>query len=310
MAGEEAGGKPSVIEDLTRSAKRRWAVLGIGLALLALLFIFAGMIRTPGARKNPYTVIASRVLAVAGAVMLTRIVLLTHDDGTPVFLVECAAGGDVVDEGLEIVSDRFEVVPLSDVLAFVRDQRYVPKKGVAVVLRAETPGELEAAAAALEKRSRLGMFPAAILLGEAALDGMAESAGPGFPEDVSLAVTVRGKDEDEAAGAVKKAAAALGRAGLRAPLYARIENDSALVLGKIGKAAAIEAFFGGEGLNRYGDRGNRIRLADITGLLAARKGRGARLGAYTTMYRGNYLAYPGWLWLEKTAPAPDWRARA
>ena len=44
-----------------------------GFALLAVLFVFAGMIRTPGARKNPYTVIASRALAAAGAILLMRI---------------------------------------------------------------------------------------------------------------------------------------------------------------------------------------------------------------------------------------------
>ena len=303
MVGEQHSVRDTVIDDLTRSARKRWAALGLGLALLALLFIFAGTIRSPGARKNPHIVIASRVLVVVAAVMLTRIVLLTNEDGTPVFLVECGAEGGLPADALGLIGDMYEVVPLSDVVAFVRDQRYVPGKGAAVVIEVNSRDELVAAAAALGEGDRACPLPVTLLLGESVV---AEIAGAGafeVPAEISLAVRAPGATDDEVIAAVKSVSGALQKATGRPPEYAFLEGDEGLGLGKIGKATGIEAFFGGDGLNRYGDRGNRIRLADISGMLAA-GGCGTRLRVYTAMYRGNYVPYPVWVWLEKTSPVP------
>jgi hypothetical protein len=295
-----------LVRDLVAAARKRWVILLAGYALLALLFVFAGMIRTPGARKNPYTVIASRALAVAGALLLTRIVLLTHEDGTPVFLIDVSGlSGETLEEEIGFVDERFDVVPMSDIIAFIRDQRYIPKKGAGLVLRVGGPGELDTALRALNRRSGPAVT---LLLGESLAGSMAAGALPeDLPGNVGVAVEAGpepgGTLTDEAAaeklGALsEKVRAATGRtAG-----YARLAGDEGLVLGRIGKAAAIEAFFGGNGLNRYGDRGNRVRLADITAMLASGGTRKARIRSFVTMYRGNYLTYPTWAWLEMTAP--------
>jgi hypothetical protein len=110
-------------------------------------------------------------------------------------------------------------------------------------------------------------------------------------------------DEDKIAAGLRALAEKVGSVTGRAACYALLPEDDEAVLARIGKTAGIEAFFGGEGLNRYGDRGNRIRLADITALLTSRRSRGARLKTFATMYRGNYVAYPTWVWLDMTAPA-------
>jgi hypothetical protein len=307
VAGERHSGKDSVIEHLTRAASRRWAVLGLGLVVLTALFIFAGMIRTPGARKNPYTVITSRVLALVGAILLTRIVLLTQEDGTPVFLIECGAGTRQLADALGTIHSRYDIVPLSDVVAFVRDQRYVPRKGVAVVIAVNSRDDLVEATGALGSDGRAGRFPATLLLGEAVVSQIADGPGVEVPAEISLAVRAGGGSDDAVTAAIKAVSGGLEKATGRPPEYALLEGDEGLVLGKVGKSTGIEAFFGGDGLNRYGDRGNRIRLSNMTDMLAAGRWRATRLSVYATMYRGNYVPYPLWVLLEKTSPRTERR---
>jgi|GEM_PF-3216218 len=303
----------SLTKELAGAARKRWIMLMAGFALLAVLFVFAGMIRTPGARKNPYTVIASRALAVAGALLLMRIMLLTHEDGLPVFLIEASGLGDEsLADALDLIDSRFDIVPLADVTAFIRDQRYVPRKGAAVVVRVAGREDLNVAREAVAAGTAP---PVTLLLAEQVAYGMTPGAGEGtFPAGTAFAVEVgaqAGKagtqagwalDEDKIAAGLRALAEKVGSVTGRAACYALFPEDDEAVLARIGKTAGIEAFFGGEGLNRYGDRGNRIRLADITALLTSRRSRGARLKTFATMYRGNYVAYPTWVWLDMTAP--------
>ncbi len=311
VTGGLEGGRKSVTAALIRSARRRWAMLGLGLALLALLFIFAGVIRTPGARKNPYTVIASRALAVVGAVLLARILLVTNDDGVPVFLIDCGAGSEPPGSALDLVEGRCEVVPLPDVVAFIRDQRYVPPRGAAVVLGIDGRAGLVAAAEAMGADGRVGRLPATFLLGEAAVEELAGGAmgggAAGLPAEVSLAVSVAGGGEKAAVEAIKAAADRALKAAGRAAEYALVEDESGMDPGSVTRATGMEALFGGGGLNRYGDRGNRIRLVRISEAAAGGRWRGMRLRTYTAVYRGNYAAYPLWAWLSRTAAGPERR---
>jgi hypothetical protein len=314
LPGQHSAAPPDgLMRDILRSARRRWGVLVLGLALLAVLFVFAGMTRTPGARKNPYTVIASRVLAVVGAALLARIVLLTHEGGVPVLFVAAGAGGVRLADWLGLIERRFEVVPLSDVVAYIREERYVPRKGVAVVIAANGAADLAVVNAALVEGEGSGRIPVTLLLGEALAAGVAAGAAKArFPEGAALGVRVgaggaggEGRwDEGRALDRVKSAAAALGAAGGMAPTYAMLEGEEEMDAASIAKGAGLLALFGGDGLNRYGDRGNRIRLMDVAPVLAGRRARGIRLSAYASMYRGSYLPYPVWLWLELTAPLP------
>lgn len=294
-----------LIKELVAAARKRWVMLLVGFGLLAILFIFAGMIRTPGARKNPYTVIASRALAVAGALLLMRIILLTHEDGLPVFMIEASGLGDEsVTGALDLLDRRFDIVPLADVTQFVREQRYVPRNGAAVVIR--VTGK-EALGGAREALSAGTAPPVTLLFAEEAAGWAGGALEGGFPEDVTLGVEVAARagetlDEDEAIARLKTICDRIGSATGKTPAYAMLPHDGNPGLGKIAKEAGIEAFFGGDGLNRYGDRGNRIRLADITPLLASRRLRSTRLKTFATMYRGNYLPYPTWVWLNMAAP--------
>jgi hypothetical protein len=259
------------------------------------------MIRTPGARKNPYTVIASRALAVAGALLLTRIVLLTHEDGTPVFLIDASGmSGGALAGALDLVDSRYDVVPLSDIVAFIRDQRYVPKKGAGLVIRVTGPEELQTFADTLRKRAGTAVT---LLLAESFAEGMVPGVGE-VPGDAAVAVEAgvnlgEGLSDEAAIERLKALSDKVRAATGKAAEYAMLPEDEGLVLGKIGKATGIEAFFGGDGLNRYGDRGNRVRLADITAMLQSGRARNARLKAFVTMYRGNYLSYPTWAWLNR-----------
>lgn len=323
MAGEKSRGRrddvtrDDVMAAIIKTARKRWAVLAVGIALLAMLFFLAGMIRTPGARKNPVTVIASRALAVAAAFMLVRIVLITHDDGVPVFLIEAGQGPGRLSASLGLIGKRFDVVPLSDVMAYVRDQRYMPGKGVGVVIYVVDRSGLDDALGVIEAPGGPGGFPVTLLIDESlAADAAGAAWGAPLPDgvDVGLKISPGGAggakqawDDDGAIGKIGTVSGALEASTGRRPSYVMLEGGGDLTLGKVAKATGVEAFFGGAGYNRYGDRGNRIRPARITQMLAAGKSPGARLKVYASMYRGNYLSYPLWAWLDMTAPMPGGR---
>ena len=127
------------------------------------------------------------------------------------------------------------------------------------------------------------------------------------PEVMQLTNFVVGGNEDEVIAAIKSVGDVLEKAAGRRPDYALLDGDEGLIFGKIGRVAGIEAFFGGDGLNRYGDAGSRIRLSDMNDILPAGSRQATRLSVYTTMYRGNYLPYPVWVWLEKTSRRPEKR---
>lgn len=312
MPGQHSAAPPDgLMRDILRSARRRWSVLVLGLALLAVLFVFAGVTRTPGARKNPYTVIASRVLAVVGAALLARIVLLTHEGGVPVLFVAAGAGGVRLADRLGLIERRFEVVPLSDVVAYIREERYVPRKGVAVVIAANGAADLAAVNAALVEEEGSGRMPVTLLLGDALAAGA--TAGGGFgrlPGGAALGLRVEageagedaGRDSGRALERLTSVAGALEEAVGKSAEYAMLDAGEGLEPPNVGRPAGVQAFFGGDGRNRYGDRGDRIRLMDVAEVLAARRARGTRLSAYATMYRGNYLPYPVWLCLDLAAP--------
>jgi hypothetical protein len=134
----------------------------------------------------------------------------------------------------------------------------------------------------------------------------------GLPDDVSMGLRISAcgpgdagtglADDHSAIERIASASAKLEASTGRRPACMMLEGDEHLVLGKVAKATGVDAFFGGDGLNRFGDRENRIRLADITRVLAAPRAQGTRLSVYAAMYRGNYFPYPAWAWLDLTAP--------
>lgn len=302
-----------LMRHLVKSARRRWFVFILGLGLLAVLFVFAGMTRTPGARKNPYMVIASRVLAVFGAAMLARIVLLTREDGVPVLFLRAAGDGAWLADSLRLIEERFEVVPLSDVIAFIKEQRYVPRKGAAVVIGASSAGDLAAVNAALVGRDSASRIPVTLLLGETLVADVTAEGGLGpIPDGAAIGLRVGAREtgsdairsRERALECLASAAGALEGAASVSATYAMLDDQEQVVPTTSGRVAGLKAFFGGDGLNRYGDRGELIRLMDVAEILAAGRARGVRLSTYAAMYRGNYLPYPVWLWLDLIAPMP------
>jgi hypothetical protein len=275
--------------DIMRSARRRWAGFLAGAAVLAVLFFYAGVVRTPGARKNPYMVLASRVFLAAGAFMLARIVLTSHEERTPVFLI--SAGGKEAGEQIALLAGRFEIVPVSDVLAFISDQRYVPPHGAGLVVEATGTSGLAAAAAALGRAVTERGAPAVLLVGADALKAMASGeARPEIPGQIDLAV--KAGDWDEIRGAAEALAGAMGRP----PRYAMAARGAPVSL-KTAAAAGIEGFFGGDGFNRFGDRAGLVRLTPVDSILGAGHARGALLKVYVRMYRGSFVGYPLYLLL-------------
>jgi hypothetical protein len=272
------------------------------------------MTRTPGARKNPYTVMASRALAVVGAVMLARIVLLTREDGVPVLMVGTAGRKSRwISSALDLVGRRFEVVPLTDVTAFIRDQRYIPKRGVGLVVKVDDAAGLGEVGSALNAHEPSGGLPVTLLLSEKAAEALAAGGvGVDLPEGTAFGLEIGGHgvkargegwEGSDAARRLDTAIEALREGGV-AVSYGMMEGGEGASLRRTAGAGAVEAFFGGDGLNRYGDRGNLIRLMDSSDMLTGTRAGATRLSACVAMYRGNYAPYPVWALLDLAAPMP------
>jgi hypothetical protein len=133
---------------LHKAAGRRWLVFLAALAALIWLGLFAGAVRNPGGVKRQWAVVASRAMAAAGGILVIRLLLFSHEERIPVFYVKT---GEVPAEALKAWIGRLRgredlVVPVSDVMAFMAERRYVPGSGVGIILEAGSDGEARALA--------------------------------------------------------------------------------------------------------------------------------------------------------------------
>jgi hypothetical protein len=293
----EGLGENALVVRLYRQAGRRWALLAGALALLAVLGILAGHVRNPDAVKRGWAVTASRVLAGVGAVFLVRLMLFPYDERVPVLFFDLRSDREA--EGLlgwisDVVGDLknrgFETIPLGDVVEFIREQRYVPKKGFALVIEAGGIRDLEEIAGALEGLEITVLLPPGIEEADIA-KGM--NAVP--PTGVSLGVGVPAGDGSEDSQGLRtlladfkrRVAARVGGG----PIFARIGARPGVDLRKLLKETGYTCFLDGTGFNRYGDEPHMLRLLNATASVAAGKG-GRGLAMYIGLFKAKHYLWP------------------
>jgi hypothetical protein len=256
------------------------------------LWVFAGHVRSPGATKTPWAVLASRILAAAGAVFLIRLTLFPHEERVPVVSIDHRVeGGNVegVSRLLRLQSKGYEVVPLDDVVMLVRERRYVPKKCLSIVIRISSLDDIGAVV------DHVGESPITLVLEESALGGKTVGRTYRVPDQVAVGVSISGRGEKgvkQTEARLTTAQRAIASILGRKIEYALLEDSVDIDLKRLCKSTGITAFLNGKGFNRHGDEAHLIRLMDVTGLVNHRTLSLANLRAHLSLFKGSYYVWP------------------
>jgi hypothetical protein len=245
-------------------------------------------------------VLASRLLAVAGGFFVIRLLLFSHEERVPVILIgaagEAGSGEDTLGSRLRSVTDLrgrgYEIIPLADVVMFVREHRYVPKKCFAVLVETCSREDLDQVLRAAGDTELTVVLPLRLLESQGS-----ELAPHGLPESVTLG-TIFTVPEDAAAieqsidrylrDFTDLAVQSLGKK----PEFALVEGCSHADLRPILRSSGYTCFLDGSGFNRFGDEGHLLRLIDVSSLLGRGAARGLRVVLYMTMFKGTYFVWP------------------
>ncbi len=304
---EGGGGQPrreAFTARLRRQAGHRWLMLAGAMVVLLWLGAFAGHVRNPDAVKRQWAVLVSRILAGAGAIILVRLLLVSYEERVPVLFFDLHVGtgsegtlGRIADVVRGLKDRGYEVVPLDDVVEFVREQRYVPRKCIGLVLEANGMADLVEIATALP-----GLNITVLLPPEAGKDATACSRISELPPEVSLGLSLaaNGGRCDYAGlmgllGGFRESIA--GFAG-RKPCFARLGPVRSIDLRRLLKETAYACFLDGSGFNRFGDEPHLLRLLDATAFVTGESGVKG-LAVYIGLYKGKYYLWPlaAMMWL-------------
>jgi hypothetical protein len=262
--------------------------------------MFAGQVRHPEATKREWAVLASRILVVAGGIFLVRLILLSHEERVPILLLrarDVACGGEpVASLMLSVIGLRargYELVPLADIVMFIREHRYVPKKCFGLVVESSAREELADILAAAGETSITVVLPLEALRnrgGGAAYRELPETAALGTVWTASQDVRDQGQQVTE------EYLRAFGDLGARLlgkkPEYALLEGCSHIDLRALLRTSGYTCFLDGEGYNRFGDESHVMRVMDVSCLVRRRTARQFRVMLYMSMFKGTYIGWP------------------
>jgi hypothetical protein len=276
----------SIGRHLYRQGALRWAGLAVAIILLALLWMLAGRVRQPGAVKRSWAVLASRGLAVAGAFFTARLLLFTGEERIPVLLLAPRDEQEIEAQlgvTAALADAGHEAIPMMDVVRFIRERRYVPRRSfaLAVVLRSiEEVGPVVAAA---------GNLSLTVILPAEAFRSTGDLCSPDLPAHVAVGTTAEGASDP--ARALRALADAsenlLGRRCEYALELAPLSTD----LRALVKDAGYVSLLDGRGYNRFGDEAHLIRVMDVSSLVGSRCAV-ALLKAWISLYKGTYIVWP------------------
>ena len=286
------------LRSIYRQAGYRWIILLGALVFLLWLGLFAGKVRTAGGVKRPWAVTASRIMAAAGGIFLVRLLLLSYEERVPVLLVNLRDDltdselGDRASEWIYKLSEEGrEIVPLGDVVSFIAERRYVPKRCLGLVIETATLQE------AREFVTHVGGASVTVLMPPKAVTMSGSAfADSGFPRNVEVGVTLADRlDPDDERGLEEALRAFTGQTSRslgRDPICARISGTPDIDLRRVLKATGYSCFLDGTGYNRFGDEPHLVRLLDVTPILRLRRMRGLHMAVYVGMFRGGYFWWP------------------
>ncbi|MFH1313612.1 MAG: hypothetical protein ABIJ00_10370 [Candidatus Eisenbacteria bacterium] len=285
-------GQPSFSDQLHRQGAYRWIALIAALALLAWLWMFAGEARHPEGVKRQWAVMASRILAVAGGLFLVRLLLFSHEERIPViFIASCGAGavdgtiGDRIKTVTALRHKGHEVIPLRDVVMFIRAHRFLPGRCFGLVVEGGSPEEFG------EILSAAGDTAITILLAPEVLKRCEDRpVRRDLPETVTLGTVLTGheKTEEELVSFADLAGKVVGKKAE----YAVVQEGADAPLRTVLKSTGYTSFLGGGGYNRFHDESQFIRVLDVSHVLGSRSAGRLRTSLEIALFKGRYIVWP------------------
>ena len=211
------------------------------------------------------------------------------------FDLRCTKGAR---EMLEAVADSmrkfqrcgFEIVPLDDVIEFVRERRYLPRKCLGLVIEVGNPEELSAIEEALP-----GLH-VVVLLPLGALETCEEPKKLGeVSSSISLGIDLVGGPEIHDAARFRNligsaSAKAVALTGIE-PRYVRVAPAPDIELRGVLRGTPYSCILNGRGFNRFGDEAHLLRLLDTTTIIEGRRA-GKNLLTYVGLFKGKYYLWP------------------
>ncbi len=301
---------------LYRQAGKRWLILLVAMAALVWLGLFAGMVRNPGGIKRQWAVVASRAMTVAGGIILVRLLLFSYEERVPVVYIRtdtCSQAALATWIG-RLRGRENAVVPLSAVVAFMAERRYVPRGGLALVLEAGTIEEAE------DLASLAGSLDLTILLpprafenteGESKQDTVDAGGHPGrrrLPDSVEIGAAL-GLDRippERLTAALRHFAQRAERHLGKNPVCAATGQGTMADPRSLAEAGGYTCFLGGGGYNRFGDTPYLVGLLDISPVLRLRGQTALNMRIYTGMFKGGYVWWPVAALLKAFGASPGW----
>jgi hypothetical protein len=283
----------TLLSCLYRQGAYRWLGLIAAVAVLSWLWLVAGQVRQEGRAKRQWAVLASRLLVLAGGVIAAKLLLISHEERIPVLYLKVsgadATGRDTA-EKLRLVGTLqrrgYEDVPLSDIVMSIRENRYVPKRGMGLVVEVPSLAAIGGLVDLMDGLNATLVLPLDALRSEDKhpADGLKK-----IPSSVRLAPLLKpGQDADRG---LKEAAGLILNLTGRSPECVLMPTEGDSDVRRILKANGYECVLDGKGFNRFGDDPYMIRLFDVTTLAGARA---AALGLllYISLFRGTYVVWP------------------
>lgn len=279
-------GHSKLLRDLYNQGKIKWAIFLIGLAFLAWLWVKAAQPRHAGAIKHSWSVKASRVLAIAGGILYGRLIFASREQRVPVLYFDglSRASQEVVEaiKKMTCLKDHgFEDVPIDDIVSFIRDNRYVPKRAFGLVVRIGTIDQLRAILG--ENPPHLTILFPAEAMRKQSLERieLPYRISPGvFSEKPDLGI----QDLKEIS---QNGSWLFGK-----PIdCALIPDASQEELKNMALRSGYRCFFNGDGFNRFGDRPHLVRLLDATGIVNSKNYRPCLYYA-VQLFMGRFIFWP------------------
>jgi len=304
--GDNRLGPDHPFRTLYAQAGKRWLIFLAALAALIWLGLFAGTVRNPGGVKRQWAVVASRAMAAVGGIFVVRLLLFSYEERVPVFHIKTdTVSAEALAAWIGKLRGRKDlVVPLSDVMSFMAERRYVPKGGMGLVLEAGTIEEAETLALLA------GDIEVTILLPAAAFAKVADrQKTERLPDSVAIgAVLGSGQASREDTRAALKRFAEDARLNLgKSPVCVSAGEDAITDPAILAGAGGYACYLGGGGYNRFGDRPYFIRPLDISPVINLGRLTGLNTRVYAGMFRGGHIWWPVAALLRVAGASPGWR---
>ncbi len=276
--------RSTLLAQLENRALRKWVILLIGLGMLTWLFVFAGKVREPGHVKRRWAVVASRVLVMAAGATLWKTLFVPGDQRVPVVYLDLKAlrnrdiePGSKLECFARLLLSSYEAVPLSDVLDFISERRYVPPRAIGIVVHIGSPADIS------NVEEIFGDVPHTLVVDHDILnENLDTNTLRAKPVEFGIYFDEEPGNKDVALSLKDSISQVLGREPICA-MWKSLQADRVIL-----KKMPFRCILGGVGFNRFGDEPGIVRLLDLTESICSR----LEMRICISLFCGKDFSYP------------------